>query len=656
MKRVGGVWTAGLMALGVLTAGAAQAARPLTDSTDQFIVRLRSDDAARAAGEIDAIATRGGIKLSLKRSIDGRIHVLRAAREMSGAELQSTLARLSADAAVAWVQPDRRKFALALPNDPRISEQWWLRAPAAASSLASQGQPASLNAEAAWDASTGSARVVVAVLDTGVLYEHPDLGRSAAGGRILPGYDFISDAAVAGDGDGRDTDPSDAGDWISEADRATSAFSGCEQSDSSWHGTHIAGILGARSNNSSGVAGIGWSSWVLPLRVLGKCGGRDSDILAAMAWAAGLPVTHGVAPPANPTPARIVNLSLGSEDACSPAYRDLVASLRAREVLVFAAAGNDSGAVGEPANCPGVVAVAGVRHVGTKVGYSAHGPEVGIAAPAGNCINLSGTCLLPIVSTNNEGTSTPGAMSYGGKLGTSFSTPMAAGVAGLMLAINPQLPAAELVARLKAAARAFPAPDPTLLACSSPLFVPDAKGSWPNDGQCNCDTASCGAGLLDAAAAVRAAAAPIAVVAVPPATTAGLTTPIALDSAASLAVSGATISAWQWSIRSASAAGASLTSSNSPQTRLVASQPGTYEVLLSVTDSAGRSDTDLCVLTVTTGGASGACATPAPAPLPALVDGGVVIAAPAAGGGGGGGALPLWALGALALALALRRR
>lgn len=644
-----------LLLLSMLGAGAAQAARPVAESTDQFIVRLRSDDGARVVQEVEAIGARGGVKLALTRSIAGRIHVLRVPRQLSGAELQATLAKLSADSAVAWVQPDRRKFALALPNDPQFNAQWWLRTPATESSLASQGQPASINAEAAWDLSTGSARVVVAVLDTGVLFDHPDLGRSAAGGRILPGYDFIGDAVTANDGDGRDADPSDAGDWISETDLSISSFAGCDKADSSWHGTHIAGILSARSNNSVGVAGIGWNSWVLPLRVLGKCGGRDSDILAAMAWAAGLPVTNGVAPPANPTPARIINLSLGSEGACSAAYRDLVASLRARNALVFAAAGNDSGAVGEPANCPGVVGVAGVRHVGTKVGYSAHGPEVGIAAPAGNCINLNGNCLLPITSTDNAGTTVPGAMSYGGKLGTSFSTPMAAGVAGLMLAVNPQLPVNELVARMKLGARPFPAADPSLFACSSPLFVPDAKGVWPNDGQCNCDTASCGAGLLDAAGAVRAAAAPIAVVSAP-ASTNGLSTPITLDASASVAVNGASIVAWQWSLASASAAGASLSATSGAQTRLIVSQPGQYQVLVTVIDSTGRSDTDLCTYVVSAGGASGGCTTPAAAALPALVDGGVVVSPPATGGGGGGGALPWWLLGVLALALGLRRR
>ncbi|MEG0821448.1 MAG: S8 family peptidase [Burkholderiaceae bacterium] len=638
----------------------------MAESTEQFIVKFRGESDAAAELKVERLGQASGVKLALRRTIGERIHVVRAPKLMAGAELQSTLARLRADPGVAWVQPDRRKFALALPNDPRFTEQWWLRAPAPAG-----GWPAAINAEAAWDISTGSPRVVVAVVDTGVLFDHPDLGRASQGGRVLAGYDFVVDTTVANDGNGRDIDASDPGDWVSVSDtqqRPDLFPSDCLASDSSgrpadaastWHGSHIAGILGAASNNSVGVAGIGWSHWVLPVRALGKCGGRDSDILAAMAWAAGLPVSNGVLLPSNPAPARIINLSLGGAGNCTPAYADMVARLRERGVTVFVAAGNDSGPVGEPANCSGVVAVAGVRHIGTKVGYSAHGPQVGLSAPAGNCGQVTGPCLYAIVSTNNEGSTGPGPMAYQGKLGTSFSTPMAAGVAALMLAVNPSLPPGELVARLKGAARPFPAPDPGLLACSSPAFRADANGVWPNDGQCNCDTASCGAGLLDAFSAVVAAQAPIAAMASTP-TTVSLTAPVALDARASVAIPGRAVAAVTWSLVGSSPAGASILNASAAQSALVVSQPGRYTVELAVSDTAGRTGIDRCVIEVGLTGAASHCGDLLPLAVPPVVTGDAapvpLPSVPLPSGNGGGGSFPLGLGLMLALAGVWRRR
>jgi serine protease len=639
----------------VLGTAQAQAPRsqPRAEPADQFIVGFRAEANAPLEDRVARLSRKSAAPLTLQRSIAGRLHVLRATRALSGTELESTLAQLRADEQVAWVQPDARKFALALPNDPRYADQWWLRTPGA-----SGAWPAAINAEAAWDITTGSRRVVVAVLDTGVLFDHPDLRRASAGGKILPGYDFVSDTAISNDADGRDSDPSDPGDWVSAADKLSPTFVNCEEANSSWHGTHIAGIVGGLSNNSEGVAGIGWSNWVLPVRVLGKCSGRDSDILAAMAWSAGLPVTNGALAPANPTPARIINLSLGSPGFCTAAYRDLISQLRARGVSVFAAAGNDSGAVVEPANCPGAIAVGGVRHVGTKVGYSAHGPQVAIAAPAGNCGQLTGPCLYPIVSADNAGTTTPGAMNYDGKLGTSFSTPMAAGVAGLMLAVNPQLPADKLLERLRAGARAFPAPDSTLLMCSSASFRPDANGDWPNDGQCNCDTASCGAGLLDARGAVVAAQAPIAAIAATtPVNTP--TAPITLDSRLSVAIAGASVASVQWAFVGSAPAGAVIADPNAAQTTLSFAGPGSATVRLTVTDSSGRSDTQTCVLSVGTAGAGSQCDVGLPLEAPPNVEPGVappVVIPIVPSGGGGGGSLPLWLPLVLGAALWLRRR
>ncbi len=279
----------------------------------------------------------------------------------------------------------------------------------------------------------------MAVLDTGVRFDHPDLQRVANGGNLLPGYDMISDVPIANDGDGRDADPSDPGDWITQAeiDNKTGPFFECTDAPetSSWHGTQTGGLIGALTDNGIGMASVGRNVRVLPVRVLGKCGGMDSDIIAGMRWAAGLAVP-GV--PANPNPARVLNMSLGSDGAaCTQPYLDAVAEINATGAVIVASAGNSSGhAAGLPANCPGVIGVTGLRHVGTKVGFSDLGPEISISAPGGNCVNVGvgDACLYPILTTTNSGTTVPiaepaGAIytdSFNWSLGTSFSAPLVA--------------------------------------------------------------------------------------------------------------------------------------------------------------------------------------------------------------------------------------
>ena len=174
---------------------------------------------------------------------------------------------------------------------------------------------------------------MIADIDTGVRFDHPDLLRAGLGGRLLPGYDFVAEdqsptngAAlntflIANDGDGWDPDPSDPGDWINSSDQANTTLfpaTDCAIADSSWHGTRVVGILGALTNNGVGLAGMTWNPYLLPVRALGKCGGYDSDIIAGMHWAAGLSVT-GV--PDNPYPARIINLSLGGPGSCPSCLR-----------------------------------------------------------------------------------------------------------------------------------------------------------------------------------------------------------------------------------------------------------------------------------------------------------------------------------------------
>lgn len=440
---------------------------------------------ALALDQAPRLSARLGLALHSGRHIDARTHVIRTA----GVSSEALAARLSQEADVEYAIPDQLRTINSLPNDPLFSGQWYLQATEAASTHATE----------AWGLATGSSSVVVAVLDTGVRFDHPDLFPI-----LSQGYDFVSDAPNAGDGDGRDADASDPGDFISLSDAANPNLqalcgSGISPHNSSWHGTRVAGIVAAAGNNAVGIAGTSWGARILPVRVLGKCGGYDSDIIAGMRWAAGLSVP-GV--PGNPNPAKVINLSLGGGGSCTRAYADTIAELAGQGALVVAAAGNETGPVSTPGNCAGVLTVAGVRHVGTKVGYSSFGPEVSVSAPAGNCVNSYGPCLYSIDTTTNLGTTSPAANGYTDQynhnVGTSFSAPQAAGVAALMLSMNPALTPGDIIMRIKQSARAFPT-DNTLPGC------PNVTASGDTAGQCNCTAATCGAGTLDAAAAVAAA-------------------------------------------------------------------------------------------------------------------------------------------------------
>jgi serine protease len=464
---------------------------------------------AAAQRRAQGLARRAGLALTTGRSIGQRAQVLTA----RGVDSATLARRLAADPDVAWAVVDHRRRALALPNDPLLSAgpavnlqtqtggpvvgQWYLREP-------TELFRSSTNAQAAWARSTG-AGVVVAVLDTGVLGNHADLA-----GQVLAGYDFVRDTAYSNDGDGRDGDASDPGDWITAAEDASGPYKDCGQQDSSWHGTHVAGIIAASTNNGIGMAGLAHGAKVLPVRVLGKCGGYDSDITAGMLWAAGI---DQAGLPGSTAPAKVLNLSLGGDGSCTAAYQDAIASVTGRGAVVVAAAGNSVGrAVGTPANCPGVIGVAGVRHAGSKVGFSDLGPEIAIAAPGGNCVNIEpGTpCLYPILTTSNSGLRGPatgGSIytdSFNISVGTSFATPMVAAAAALILAARPDLSPAQVKSVLQSSARAFPSSgadngaDPTPVAQCQP---PSSQEQL----QCYCVTGLCGAGLLDVDRALTAA-------------------------------------------------------------------------------------------------------------------------------------------------------
>ena len=549
------------------------------------IVKLRTDNssdavAKRATGadRTAALAKRTGLDLTHKRDVSDLM--IASHIELGDSNAPAVLERLRNDPAVEFVSIDRVRYAHSTtPNDALFANQWYLR----------NTEIAAVNAFNAWDRELGSAGVVVAVLDTGVLYDHPDLGRGDAGGKLLPGYDFVSADFRVNDGDGRDADPSDPGDWVNSDDKtAHASLANCDISDSSWHGTRVAGMIAALSNNSVGIAGLSWNSYILPVRVLGKCGGSDSDILAGMRWAAGLS-TPGA--PVNPTPARILNLSLGSEGVCEQSYRAVIDELTSRKVLVVVSAGNEGTVVSSPGNCAGVAAVAALRHAGSKVGFSNLGNEVTLGAPGGNCVNINGgPCLFSLDTTSNAGLTVPAAFTFTNQvdsnLGTSFSAPIVSGIAALMLSRNNNLSTSQLLARLREGARPFPtlvADDATVTACHVPMNNQDFQLV-----QCLCTTSTCGAGMADAASSVDAAARPIAAIGAITNVAPGQN--VALNATASAAACGRTLASYSWVVTAPTVNPPVITNANTANAFVTAPTSGSIVLQLTVTDDQNRSE------------------------------------------------------------------
>jgi len=406
--------------------------------TDRIIVKYRNTSAVTAAaGQATQLrgtelpAARLGVTMSRVRSTALGSQVLRLDRRLPLAEAEQ-LARdiVASDPNVEYAEPDRIMRRTLTPNDPRYNEQWHYFEAAGG-----------INAPPAWDKSTGTG-VVVAVIDTGYR-AHGDLAAN-----ILPGYDFISDTFVANDGGGRDSDASDPGDWINPGECGPGDPAAFEAS--SWHGTHVAGTIAARTNNSLGVAGVAFNARVIPARVLGKCGGFTSDIADAIIWTSG-GVVPGVTTLANP--AKVLSISLGGGGACGSTTQNAINSARSRGASVIVAAGNSNANASNfsPANCTGVVTVAAVGRNGGKASYSNFGATVEVAAPGG-----SGG-VNSVLSTLNAGTMGPGADNYALYNGTSMATPHVSGVVALMLSVKPTLTPDQVTSILQSTARAFPA-------------------------------------------------------------------------------------------------------------------------------------------------------------------------------------------------------
>ncbi|MEO5734728.1 MAG: S8 family serine peptidase [Rubrivivax sp.] len=606
-------------------------------------------------GRAEILGQRIGRRLTSGAAVGEGAQVVRA----EGIDAPTLAARLAEDPDVAFAEPNYRRRITAAPNDPLYaatapglrprgpdSGQWYLRAPTA--DVAS-----GIDIERAWAITLGQAGIVVAVLDTGVRPEHPDLQ-----GRLLPGYNFVADSAVSNTGgSGRAAGATDPGDWTTAAENSDrdGKFYKCDPegtgqsvaSRSSWHGTHTASLVGAAANDGIGMAGAAPGVRVLPVRVLGKCFGSDADIQAGMRWAAGIAVA-GV--PVNPNPARVLNLSLGGTGACTSSYQQVVDEILAKGAVIVAAAGNSAGGpVGTPANCRGVIGVAALRHAGSKVGFSDLGSEITIAAPGGNCVNIAAgsPCLYSILAASNTGTTVPLTStwtdSFDISVGTSFSAPLVAGVAGLMLSAQPLLTPTLLRDRMRATARAFPAIGASNGSDPTPVPVCHAPSANVEQLQCYCTTAVCGAGMLDAGAAVAAAAGVLAQVSVSPANpTAG--SAVVFNGAGSLAAPGASVVSYAWSISDGGGIVSAFSSATNASTAtLTPIAAGRFTVRLTVTDSLGNS----AGTTQTVDAAAAPVPVPAPTPTPT----------PTAGGSRGGGAMSgAWLLLLLSAVVALARR
>jgi serine protease len=364
-------------------------------------------------------------------------------------------ARLAGDPRVAAVERDpwvRPAFDPANPNDPLAPSQW---------ALGAAGGGA--NFRGAWATATGLPSVVVALVDSGVRFDHPDIA-----GALLPGIDLISDLAVSNDGDGRDVDPSDPGDWVTAVENSTPGgiYEGCGAANSSWHGTKTASIVAATADNGIGLAGGAPTVRLLPVRVIGKCGGWASDLADGVRWAAGLSVSGAGA---NTTPAAVINLSIGGAGACPLSIASAIAAASAAGAAVVASAGNEGGEAANsfPGNCAGAIDVAALTSAGAKAAYSNSGSIVDLAAP-GSAVAVA----------SDSGANGPSGAAYATASGTSFAAPYAAAALALMRSAAPYLSSTTLAALLAASARPFAA------ACSG-----------------------CGSGIMDAAAAVAAAVA-----------------------------------------------------------------------------------------------------------------------------------------------------
>lgn len=560
---------------------------------------------------------------------------------------QSIAATLNALPGVRFANPDiqLQRTAVPAPNDNGYSGNQ--------ASYMHTGAYASLRMQDVWEQTRGSSNVVIAVLDSGVLFDNGELK-----GRLLPGYDFVTQVTPptgmreagtvidfgSNDGDGRDPNPADPG------DAPPAGFSCPDNStESSWHGTTVASVAAAQSNNGRLLAGMDWNAKVLPVRVSGRCGiATSSDIVDAFYWATGsgrVDPTIGV----NPNPADVINLSfatdtplLGGGCASNDMVAVAIADARARGTSVVVSAGNNSGgAVQYPANCVGTIAAGAAEQDGQLATYTAKGAGVGYLT-----LHAPGDASGFYLGASNTGTSTPGSDTAFLFAGTSFSAPMVAGAVSLLKAIRPSLTPAQIDSLLR---------DNALAYAAQADFTAGFLGGVTRR---NCTSTSCGAGLLNVLAAVQAARAlnnPLPVANVPHSrivnADGGFSLPADLSSNSGGGAGSLTYS-WQQVFGNPVALAGTSTSILQVQSGMAGN---IAEFALTVTDtSTNRSNTSVVRL------ANSSANEQTFRPSGVVAGGGTGTVTPSTnstggntGGGGGGGALGL--LGLLALAGLLAR-
>lgn len=445
-------------------------------SYDRFIVTYRPGSTERsnhaaAVQNVGAAIARSGLAkpvrtlsgqalpalgVNYRRKLAVGADLLQTTRKLSNAEAAVLMREIASDPAVQFVEPDVVMHAIGSVRTPAV------RSASVAHPAAFPQDPPSdskyaqyqwdffsatggVNAPAAWQLADGTG-VTVAVLDTG-LTRNADIDYSLGDA----GYDFLSGKDYSGrTADGRAAGGWDLGDWTA----ANACYSGSPAEDSSWHGTHVAGTIAALTDNGVALAGIAGKAQVLPVRVLGHCGGPTSDIADAIVWAAG---GHVDGVPDNTHPAQVINMSLGGGGYC---YSDSLFAMAIKQAndlgtSVVVAAGNDGSSTENysPASCPGAITVGATGIDGGKAEYSNFGTAVALAAPGGGiCADDSlpdpgtGMCSSGspqddgfVWSLVNSGATTPaddvgdGYVYFGGMAGTSQATPHVTATVALVL-------------------------------------------------------------------------------------------------------------------------------------------------------------------------------------------------------------------------------
>ncbi len=590
------------------------------------------------------------LPVTYKRAMSGGAHVVTLSKGMSAADAQTIAARMESSGQFEYVSPDTILRPAATPTDPWFANQWNLlpatgtvstvttRSGATAANGATTKGGANLTT--AWDTTKGSNTVTVTVIDTGLLAGHADL----SGATIQPGYDFVSSTAMTGTPDpvtnlsipsrfvendataGRDSDPTDPGDWITTSDAANyPSFCGTSVTDSSWHGTFVTGLIAAQ-HNAIGVAGVAPGVSVQMARAIGKCGGASSDIFDALTWAAGGTVP-GVT--TNATPAKVINMSLGGSTACTTAQQSAITAARSLGATIVVATGNEfqNAAIDAPASCSGTIAVTAHTLEGDIANYANVGTGTTLSAPGGgNGSTATGLGAL-VPSTSNAGTTTASTDTYVGEEGTSMSTPQVAGVAALMLSVNAALTPDQIK---------------TILQTSSRPFPPDTF--------CTTHAGVCGAGMLDAGSAIAQAQGVPTVHASVSSSSVTTGTQVTLQAVGGAGF-GKTVGSLSWAQTAGSAvtlSAGSLDSTGNATATFTPTDAGTYTFTVTLVSSDGTTVSDTTSLTVTaasTSGGTGGSTGGSTGTLP--FSGGTSGIGPL--NNGGGGLLPLW-LGGLLLA------